>query len=147
METQDVRWKQRFENYHRALERLTRAIQILDGDTERNEDERDLMRTGVVKSFEFTLELAWNVMKDYAEYQGYKDIHGSRDALRKAFSIGLIEDDRWMNSIADRNLASHDYDESVMDNVYSSILSVYHPLFKAFEQKMLSLLEPELPLS
>lgn len=147
METQDVRWKQRFENYHKALERLTRAIQILDGDTERDEDERDLMRTGVVKSFEFTLELAWNVMKDYAEYQGYKDIHGSRDALRKAFSIGLIEDDRWMNSIADRNLASHDYDESVMDNVYSSILSVYHPLFKAFEQKMLSLLEPELPLS
>lgn len=147
METQDVRWKQRFENYHKALERLTRAIQILDGDTERDEDERDLMRTGVVKSFEFTLEMAWNVMKDYAEYQGYKDIHGSRDALRKAFSIGLIEDDRWMNSIADRNLASHDYDESVMDNVYSSILSVYHPLFKAFEQKMLSLLEPELPLS
>lgn len=147
METQDVRWKQRFENYHKALERLTRAIQILDEDTERDEDERDLMRTGVVKNFEFTLELAWNVMKDYAEYQGYKDIHGSRDALRKAFSIGLIEDDRWMNSIADRNLASHDYDESVMDNVYSSILSVYHPLFKAFEQKMLSLLEPELPLS
>lgn len=147
METQDVRWKQRFENYHRALERLTRAIQILDEDTERDEDERNLMRTGVVKSFEFTLELAWNVMKDYAEYQGYKDIHGSRDALRKAFSIGLVEDDRWMNSIADRNLASHDYDESVMDNVYSSILSVYHPLFKAFEQKMLSLLEPELPLS
>lgn len=147
METQDVRWKQRFENYHKALERLTRAIQILDGDTERDEDERNLMRTGVVKSFEFTLELAWNVMKDYAEYQGYKDIHGSRDALRKAFSIGLIEDDRWMNSIADRNLASHDYDESVMDNVYSFILSVYHPLFKDFEQKMLSLLEPELPLS
>lgn len=147
METQDVRWKQRFENYHRALERLTKAIQILDEDTERNEDERDLMRTGVVKSFEFTLELAWNVMKDYAEYQGYKDIHGYRDALRKAFSIGLVEDDRWMNSIADRDLASHDYDESVMYNVYSSILSVYHPLFKAFEQKMLSLLEPELPLS
>lgn len=147
METQDVRWKQRFENYHRALERLTKAIQILDEDTERDEDERNLMRTGVVKNFEFTLELAWNVMKDYAEYQGYKDIHGSRDALRKAFSIGLIEDDRWMNSIADRNLASHDYDESVMDNVYSSILSVYHPLFKAFEQKMLSLLEPKLPLS
>ena len=147
METQDVRWKQRFENYHRALERLTKAIQILDEDTERDEDERNLMRTGVVKNFEFTLELAWTVMKDYAEYRGYKDIHGSRDALRKAFSIGLIEDDRWMNSIADRNLASHDYDESVMDNVYSSILSVYHPLFKAFEQKMLSLLEPELPLS
>jgi nucleotidyltransferase substrate binding protein (TIGR01987 family) len=147
METQDVRWKQRFANYRKALERLTKAIQILDEDTERDEDERDLMRTGVVKSFEFTLELAWNVMKDYAEYQGYKDIHGSRDALRKAFSIGLIEDDRWMNSIADRNLASHDYDESVMDNVYSSILSVYHPLFKAFERKMLSLLETELSLS
>ena len=147
MDTRDVRWRQRFANYRKALERLTKAILILDEDTERDEDERDLMRTGVVKSFEFTLELAWNVMKDYAEYQGYKDIHGSRDALRKAFSIGLIEDDRWMNSIADRNLASHDYDESVMDNVYSSILSVYHPLFKAFERKMLSLLEPELSLS
>lgn len=147
METQDIRWIQRFENYHRALGRLTKAIHILDDDTERDEDERDLMRTGVVKSFEFTLELAWNVMKDYAEYQGHRDIHGSRDALRKAFSMGLIEDDRWMNSIADRNLASHDYDESVVNHVYSSIISVYHPLFKAFEKKMQSILEPELSLS
>ena len=45
-------------------------------------------------------------MKDYAEYQGYTDIRGSRDAIRKALQIGLIEDKRWMETIEDRNLTS-----------------------------------------
>ena len=37
-----------------------------------------------IQRFEYTHELAWKVMKDYAEYQGYTDIRSSRDAIRKA---------------------------------------------------------------
>lgn len=38
-------------------------------------------------------------MKDYAEYQGYTDIRSSRDAIRKALEMGLIDDKQWTETI------------------------------------------------
>ena len=114
--------------------------EVRDGDADFNE----LMATGVIKSFEFTLELAWNLMKDYAAYQGYMDVKGSRDALRKAFALGLISDKRWMKTIEDRNSTSRDYGEHLSADVFRRILDVYHPLFIAFEKKMKALYDEEL---
>ena len=67
----------------------------------------ELLKEGLIQRFEYTHELAWKVMKDYAEYQGYTDVRGSRDALRQALQMGLINDAVWMDSIEDRNLISH----------------------------------------
>ena len=73
-------------------------------------NDKDIRR---IQRFEYTHELAWKVMKDYAEYQGYSDIRGSRDAIRKALEINLIFDRRWMESVEDRNLTSHNYDDEI----------------------------------
>ena len=35
---------------------------------------------GLIQRFEYTHELAWNVMKDYAHFQGNSNVAGSRDA-------------------------------------------------------------------
>ncbi len=90
----------------------------------------DLLKEGLIQRFEYTRELAWKVMKDFAEYQGYTEIRGSRDAFRIALQMGLIEDSAWMDSIADRNLTSHNYDEDVAEEVYQSVVEKYHPLFR-----------------
>ncbi len=115
-EIMDIRWIQRFANYRNALARLTMAVKVISG--------RDCTK----------------VMKDFAEYQGYTEIRGSRDAFRIALQMGLIEDSAWMDSIADRNLTSHNYDEDVAEEVYQSVVEKYHPLFLDFEKNMLSLL-------
>ena len=75
-------------------------------------------------------------MKDYAEYQGYTDIRGSRDAFRKAFEMEIITDKRWMESIADRNLTSHNYDDETLKTLCSTITNVYFLLFVQFEKFM-----------
>lgn len=142
----DIRWLQRFDNYRNALGRLTHAIDYLNCSTDLNGSERDLLMAGLVKTFELTWELSWKVMKDYAEYQGFQDIRGSRDAIRKAFSIGLITDERWIGSIAIRNMTSHDYDSDISSQVFDAVNTIYYSLFKDFERKMLSISEPELPL-
>jgi hypothetical protein len=36
----------------------------------------DLEKQGLIRAFEFTHELAWNVMKDYFAYQGNPAITG-----------------------------------------------------------------------
>lgn len=88
----EIRWVQRFSNYRKALTRLSQAVNIvavhLSGESALDE----LLKEGLIQRFEYTHELSWKVMKDYAEYQGYTEIRGSRDALRKAFEMGLIED-------------------------------------------------------
>ncbi len=145
-EDKDIRWIQRLNNYRKALNRLTQAVRIVAGQMGSEEEIDDLLKEGLIQRFEYTHELAWKVMKDYAEYQGYTDIRGSRDAIRKAFEMGLITDKRWMESIEDRNMTSHNYDDETAEEIYEAIVNTYHPLFMAFEEKMarLSRIEPKL---
>ncbi|MCL2042013.1 MAG: nucleotidyltransferase substrate binding protein [Bacteroidales bacterium] len=60
MEPKDIRWKQRLENYKKALMQLRNAVAL---GQERPFSE--LEEQGLIQAFEFTHELAWNVMKDF----------------------------------------------------------------------------------
>lgn len=125
----DTRWKQRFYNYNKALSQLQKFIDK----AELNE----LEDQGLIQAFEFTHELAWNVMKDYFEYQGNNAITGSRDATREAFQNGLIENGAtWMEMIKSRNQSSHTYNEETAIDLKDKILNSYFHLFIAFKTKM-----------
>lgn len=139
-ENKDIRWMQRFDNYRKALRLLGQAVEIVSQRVNEDEAVEDLLKEGLIQRFEYTHELAWKVMKDYAEYQGYTDIRGSRDAFRKAFEMGIITDKRWMESIADRNLTSHNYDDETAEAIYEAVVNVYYPLFIQLESTMLQLM-------
>ena len=142
MEDKDIRWIQRFSNYRKALAQLKKAVFIVSSQWENNDDDKDkLMEEGLIQRFEYTHELAWKVMKDYLEYQGVNDIVGSRDAIRQTLQVGIISDERWMDSIRDRNLTSHNYDDDTAQSIVANIINVYYPLFEDYEQVMLKRLE------
>ncbi|MBQ8720597.1 MAG: nucleotidyltransferase substrate binding protein [Paludibacteraceae bacterium] len=136
---EDIRWQQRFSNYQKALMRLSEAVDVLNSQDIVNVLELTLLKEGLIQRFEYTHELAWKVMKDYLEYQGYVDIRGSRDAIRKSLELNIISDRRWMSTIEARNLTSHNYDDETAENIYGEIIEVYYPLFIEFENKMKSL--------
>jgi nucleotidyltransferase substrate binding protein (TIGR01987 family) len=138
MVEKDIRWIQRFNNYRRALEKFNQAVDIISNKLEWGEEIDDLLEEGLIQRFEYTHELAWKVMKDYAQYQGYTNIQGSRDAFRKAFEMGIIENEAWMESINDRNLTSHNYDDETVTEILKAIIDTYAVLFNDFEKKMLS---------
>ncbi len=141
---QDVRWQQRFSNYRKALKKLNQAIEIIKHNTGVAKDTAEeksaldeVLKQGLILSFEYTHELAWNVMKDYAEYQGNNNVKGSRDATREAFKMELITNaDSWMDMLKSRNDTSHTYNEHTADEIYSKIVQTYQPLFIAFAEKM-----------
>ena len=135
-DNKDIRWIQRFNNYCKALAKLSLAVEMLREKIDWNEDIDDLLKEGVIQRFEYTHELAWKVMKDYAEYQGYTDLRGSRDSFRTALQMRLIDDARWMDSIEDRNLTSHNYDDEMAEEIYESITTIYYPLMVKFKDKM-----------
>jgi nucleotidyltransferase substrate binding protein (TIGR01987 family) len=124
MKNQDIRWRQRFENYRKAVRQLTRFIEK----GELNEFEEQ----GLIQSFEYTYELAWNTLKDLFEQQGESNILGSRDAFQLAFKRGLIENgELWMDMVKNRSLTSHTYNEAIAAAIAASIRNAY---FKEFVQ-------------
>ena len=136
MNTADIRWQQRLDNYTRALGQLRSAV-ALSGERSLSE----LEQQGMIQAFVFTHELAWNVMKDYFFYQGASQITGSRDATRQAFSAGLIIDgEGWMEMIQSRNQSSHTYNRATAVALVERITQNYARLFDAFREKMESLL-------
>lgn len=135
-ENKDIRWKQRFGNYKKALAKLSEGVMLLSSDNGYAAPVSEIMQEGLIQRFEYTLELAWNVMKDYEQYQGITDVQGSRSALRQALALKLITDREWMNSVDDRNLSTHDYDRQTAAEIRNKIIKIYYPLFVDFEKTM-----------
>lgn len=150
MSKQDIRCEQRFSNYNKALNKLNESIQYIkhnfseENNTRQQKNLNDLIKQGLIQSFEYTHELAWNVIKDYASYQGNVDITGSRDAARSAFSMGLISNGEvWMEMIQSRNKTLHTYNEETADEIFDKIINAYFPAFIAFRDKMESIRSSE----
>ena len=128
----DTRWKQRFYNYQKALSQLTKFIE--------KGELNELEEQGIIKAFEYTYELAWNVIKDYYSEQGEVSIQGSRDALRLAFQWGLIADgDNCMKMIKSRTASLHTYNLEVARQINQDIHDIYFQLFLELKEKMASL--------
>ena len=133
MEPTDIRWKQRLANYSKALSLLEKFIK-------KGEDLNELEKQGLIQSFEYTFELAWNVIKDYYEYQAVTGIQGSRDAFTIAFNRGLIiNGEDWMKMIVSRTKTSHTYNEETADEIASTILATYIYMFRELHQTLLNI--------
>ena len=120
---EDIRWQQRFANYQLALQQLDTFFEppALN----------DREQQGLIKAFEHTFELAWNSVRDLLRSQGNASLLGSRDTLREAFRLGLVEDgETWMLMIQDRNLTSHTYNRSTAEAIAANIVDRYLPCFK-----------------
>lgn len=123
------RFKERFEEYKKALRRLEEALQ---------EDKTDLVIDGVLHRFEFTFELAWKTMKDCLEYLGIVSKIGSpRENIQEAFKQGLIDNGEiWIEIMLSRNSLSHLYDENTSREIYNKIKNTYIIEFKKLKNKL-----------
>lgn len=128
--SQEIRWHYRFSNFTRAYSLLREALE--DGVDPLNQLERE----GVIQRFEFTFELAWNLLKDRLEYDGITITTATpRQVIRQAFSAKLIDDcETWLDMLTDRNLMSHTYDierfSAVIRNIHARYLTILNALYQ-----------------
>lgn len=140
----DIRWEQRFSNYVKAFDKLSQSVDFIRKNVGDDFDDdgianvlSEMIQEGLIQRFEYTHELAWNVMKDYAAYQGNPNITGSREAVREAFKMQLIKDgETWMDMIESRNKTSHTYNEETSNEIFGKILNEYYPVFSDFRKLM-----------
>jgi nucleotidyltransferase substrate binding protein (TIGR01987 family) len=130
----DIRWKQRFQNFDRAVillrEPIERGITTLSA----------LEKEGTVQRFEFALELGWKTLKDFMEYEGRViDPVTPRHVVKEAFAAKILRDGQvWIDMLDHRNLLSHSYDAAAFDQAVSAIRDRY---LAAFEELHLWLME------
>ena len=133
----DIRWRQRFSNYQKALAPLETFVEP----PALNEREQ----LGLIKAFEYSFELAWNTLRDLLRSQGNAALLGSRDTLREAYRLGLIEQgETWMLMIQDRNLTSHTYNRATADAIADHMTDRYLPCFRQLHSRLELRLQQEI---
>ena len=127
-----LRWMERLVVFGNALERLT-VVVGLSRQRALDEFERD----SLIKRFEFTYEMGWKLMMSFEKENGVTGMLGSKDVVRHAVALGLIENgEAWMDMIDARNQTSHVYDEDTAADVTDSIIFTFHPLLLELYEKM-----------
>jgi nucleotidyltransferase substrate binding protein (TIGR01987 family) len=122
----ELRWKQRFQNFENAYNTLNRMI-----DRYNISPEDEAIQMALVQAFEFTYELAWNTMKDYLENEGYDEVKNSKQTIRTAFQAELITDaEQWMEMIQKRNLVSYAYNQVILHESVLYIREEFLPLVR-----------------
>jgi len=131
MTSQDVRWIQLFKHFEQAYAQLEKAVAL-----SKKRPLSELEEQGIIQAFEYTHELAWNVLKDFLEEQGVRDLYGSKDSSREAFKRGLIANGgAWMDMIQSRNLTYHTYNRDVAQKIVRAICEIYYAEFRRLFDK------------
>ena len=126
----DIRWKQRFENFNGAFKLLEDTVAISSPSVAE--------RGGLIQFFEVTFELAWKLMKDYLESEGF-EVRSPRETIKTAFQAGLIKDGHlWMAALEDRNLTTHTYQEEKAIAIETKIKNDYYQILKELKDLIAS---------
>ena len=131
--SEDIRWKQRFQNFDRAFLLLREAL------AERRSLSL-LEKEGVIQRLEYSYELAWKTLKDYLEAGGLVIAPLTpRQVIKEAFAARVIADGQvWIAMLDHRNLLAHTYDSSVFEQAVEAIADRYLPAMAALHATFLA---------
>lgn len=126
MSSIEIRWQQRLQNFSKAMGHLKNALTIEHPDM--------VQKAGIIQLFEMCFELAWKLLKNYLEEQGFQDVKSPRAALKKALEVGLIQHGHeWMHLLEDRNLTNQIYEEEKANEMIQLISQKYFPILKELQ--------------
>ena len=128
----EIRWIQHFNNYKKALARLSHAVELSE-----QRDLSDLEEQGLIQAFEFTFDMGWKTLRDFVVEKGYD---GEREkpiqVIVDAAVRGLVNEKQWRLMYKSRNQTSHTYDEALAERIAEDIILVYHNLFIQLETRL-----------
>ena len=117
----EIRWRQRLDNFSAALAQLSAACH--------KPDLTDLERGGLVQAFEFSFALAWKTLKDLLFHEGY-NVATPRAVIRKSFEADYVEEDdceTLLDALDKRTQLSHTYRKALALEAETLIKTCYHP--------------------
>lgn len=114
-----------FSAFAKALSTVEKALQTKPAN--------DLERDGAIQRFEYTLELTWKTGQKLLKQIGITS-NSPKSVFRDLAQQGLIEDAQiWLDFVDARNRTSHIYEETVANDVYTSVTPFYAAAKKLLE--------------
>ncbi|MCZ6874552.1 MAG: HI0074 family nucleotidyltransferase substrate-binding subunit [bacterium] len=115
-----------------ALSTLEEALAVSEPST--------LERDGTIQRFEYTVELAWKMMRRHILALGRPEVSSSpKPIVRDAGVEGLVSEvPVWLDFVDKRNLAAHIYSESDAEAVYKTAMRLpeyVHQLISRLEER------------
>jgi len=135
MENEDIRWRQRFVNYKKALSKLSEIAE--DKDARFILELSELEIEGIIQRFEYTFELAWKTLQDLLRSKGFNEISGPNPVIEQSFADGYItEGQKWRKMKKSRELTSHTYNKAIANEIAGDVIETYYVLFKELEIRL-----------
>ena len=130
--SEKTRWQYRFEIFKKAYKLLFAAVQ--------NTKTSQLEQEGIIHRFEYTFELARNLIADYLKEEDGFTSYSTKDIIRQALKTGIIQDaDMWIDALKYRNKTSHVYNQEVLNETFDFVSSKFiitlEHLYKFFNKK------------
>ena len=98
---------------------------------------KSFVSSELIRIFAEKFVLFGKLMMSYEKDNGITELLGSKDVVRQAFAMSIIENgEAWLEMIDDRNKTSHLYDEEMAADVIDEIVHTYYPLFIELQRKM-----------
>ncbi len=122
------------------FERALKFSQKVIADETFSEEEKEVVKAGVIQNFEFSYELCWKFIKRWLD-QNYSESFTAGITRKQLFRYAaenlLIEDyDAWLFFHELRNKTSHTYDRGVAEEIFEAAGNFFHHaglFYKAIE--------------
>ncbi len=101
------------------LNSLKKALARLEEGLSKAKDELDY--DGVIQRFEFSFELLWKTIQEYAKNEGL-EVYSPKEAFRVGGELDLIDKvEDWFEFLHQRNLTVHIYNQKMAKEVINNV--------------------------
>ncbi len=119
----------KFENKYQNMCKAILKLQELIEQSQLEQDDKfmqEVFRDSLIQRFEFCYEITWKTLREYLVYEGFAEDNSPRSVFKTAYQNNVINNQEvWLAMIRDRNVASHEYNESYIEEVADRIKSSY----------------------
>ena len=128
----------------KKLDNFANCLAVLaDADFQMAET-NDIYRTGIVRQFNLTFELAWKALQEIMRKHSVEEAStGSpREILQLGYKIGFINDaETWLLMLKKRNISVYIYNEDEIDELILLIRDSFIPAFTVLKDTLVKKLE------
>ena len=135
------RWQCRFDNFRRTYVLLQEICARYQ-----QEELEQIAKEGMIRRFNFCMELAWKTIKDYMEYQNVVFAQNfPSHIIKEAYAAKLIGNaEAWLDALDDRNKLSHTYNFKTFEKVIARVSTSYiHCFGELYEKLAVEVMEQE----
>ena len=121
------------------LDNFANCLAILGNADFQMAETNDIYRTGIVRQFNLTFELAWKALQEILKLHGAAgaETGSPREILQLGYKLGFLNDSAvWLLMLKKRNVSVHLYNEDDIDEMILLVRDSFIPAFSALEKTL-----------